>query len=153
MFPIHIKGRIELPDTTPEQAAVIADRIVAALVAVRASGVECRANRITFRGGIFRMVFNWNVLAAVSHGVVDVQSGSKPMVDYTFYCWEMLAFVMLPILFVVLHTSINESPLVRFGIPVFIFLWLFGVNYFVARFRLPAFLRDAINACEVGWAK
>jgi len=37
MFPIHIKGRIDLPDTTPEQAGVIADRIahVRASAAVR----------------------------------------------------------------------------------------------------------------------
>src|SRR6267154_1863974 len=139
MFPISLKGSIDTPGIAPEQVIEVTARLISALNRVRAFSVICDGNTITFRGGIFRLVSNWNILVPVNRGVITVSSGSRGVVRYNFSCIEMLVFIALWVVLAVSLIPSDKPTFFRFGAPPLLGLWLFGANYLVAAYRLPAF--------------
>jgi hypothetical protein len=147
-FPLYIEGKIELGATSPEGAAELAARVASALIKVRASNVSLIGTSVTFRGGIFRLVSNWNILVPVGWGAIGVLTGSPGVVAYKFSCREMLGVTTLIALVVALFMAFVVPPsaplFFRLGAPVLMWLWLYGGNYLISRYRLPAFVKDAV---------
>lgn len=146
MFPISFEGQIELLDFSPEQIDAVAGRVASALVRVRARNVCCDGNVVTFHGGMFRLVSSWNILAPVSHGTIEVHGGSPSNVTYKLVCVEMLVVTTLMVAIAGFAIPSKAPTLFRLGAPALLWLWLFGMNYLVAMYRLPAFLRRAVRA-------
>jgi hypothetical protein len=150
MFPTSIEGRFALPSSTPEQADDIASRIVVELRQVRATDIQREGSSITFGGGMFRRVGNWNLLVPVGHGVIEVHAGVDAEVRFRFSCVQALVITTLMVAFVVAIMNFGSStdlPIAfRLGAPAFMWLWLFGMNYAIAAARLPRFVRRAASA-------
>jgi hypothetical protein len=146
-FPLYIEGKIELGDIPPESAAELAARVASALTKVRASNVSLTGTSVTFRGGIFRLVSNWNILVPVSWGAIDILTGSPGVVAYKFSCREMLVVTTLMALVAAFFMSFVVSPseplFFRLGAPALMWLCLYAGNYLISRYRLPAFVKDA----------
>ena len=146
MFPISLEGSIDTHSISPEQVNAVTERLVSALNRARASSVVCDGNTVTFRGGMFRLVFNWNVLVPVSRGTITISSGSRDAVRFNLSCVEMLVVTTVMAICAGFVIPSGQPALFRFGAPVLMWLWLFGMNYVIAAYRLPAFIRRAVGA-------
>ncbi len=146
MFPTSFEGQIELSDFSCEQTDAVADRVASALLKVRATNVSRSGNIVTFRAGVFRLVSSWNVLAPVNHGSIEVQRGSPSTVKYKLSCVEMLVVTTLMAAIAGFAIPSKAPALFKLGAPALMWLWLFGMNYLVAAYRLPAFIRRAVRA-------
>jgi len=68
MFPMSITGEFKISRLQDEDVNLVLNRVEQELAAVRATNVSRTANRITFKGGIFRFVSNWNLLVPIGYG-------------------------------------------------------------------------------------
>jgi hypothetical protein len=147
MFPISFKGEFKFPQLQPQDINLVLNGVVQELTRVQATSI-CRAgHKVSFRGGIFRLVFNWNVLGPVDYGEIEVLPGNPVIVRYNLSCVQMLVLsTLVVVVFLALPwmggvRTVQETLIV----PVFFWLWLFGMNYLVAAVRLPRFVRKAVT--------
>ena len=142
MFPISIVGEFDISMKESEDVNSVLNKIEKGLDTVRATSIVRTANKVTFRGGIFRLVTNWNILVPVGYGVIGVQPGNPGSVTYKFSCLEMLVTttIMVVLMGVFILSSIPISAFSIFA-PIFMWLWLFGMNYLIAMLRLPVFVK------------
>jgi hypothetical protein len=147
MFPTGFRGEFEVVAVEYEAINVLLLRVERELRAARALNVCRRGNKVSFRGGIFRLVSNWNVLVPVGSGEIEVVPGNPAAVRYRFSCVEMLTFVTVvaSALGVFLFTIAGIS-VAAFIFPIFIWFSMFGLNFLIASERLPAFVRKAVRA-------
>ena len=147
MFPTSIKGTIELSTYGSSDIPRILTKIRANLESIKARDIYLSGNKISFRGGVFRLVSNWNVLSPVGSGEIEIIPGSPPVLKYSFSTVQILVIVTLMVLFT-FGSMIQTIPikLETFLFPILAFLWLFGINYLVAAFRLPRFVRRSVDA-------
>ena len=144
-FPLSAQGAIEVPLTRAEDAERLIKALETALRNESASEMSRHANELTFRGGIFRLVSNWNQLVAITSGLVRFSfSADHARIEYRITFTQMLALVPAMLAFFCLPAL--SAP--RFEFPpwpffVLIAAWLFGGNYFMTRYRFPRFLRRA----------
>jgi hypothetical protein len=146
MFPISLVGEFEIKMKESEDVKSVLNKIEEGLDSVRATSIVCTNNKVTFRGGIFRLVTNWNILVPVCYGEIEVQPGNPGSVKYKFSCVEML--VITAIMVVLMGGFILSSiPISAFSIlaPLIMWLWLFGMNYLTAMLRLPAFVKKIVG--------
>jgi hypothetical protein len=148
MFPMSIAGRIEIASIPADQVPALVAALRSALERARASEVSCTGNLVVFRAGLARMVSNLNVLVPVGSGVVKIQAGSPGGVAFRCSCVQLLVVISVMALFVAALIPGTQPPLVKFGVPLVMWLWLFGANFVIASFRLPAFFRRAVRDAE-----
>jgi hypothetical protein len=144
MFPLSIDGEIELKSSAPESD--ILSGLRRALAAQKANNISTDGRRIAFEAGVFRLVSNWNVLVPVGSGTIEIVPGPPRRVRYAFSCRQMAAFTTA-------MAGVMSCLAAREGGAagaVLIFAgawaWLFGMNYIIAAFRLPGFVRDAVES-------
>lgn len=93
MLPFSWSGRIALPPQAGDNPEQVLDRLETALVEQRASAVQRGLGVITFAGGMFRFVNNWNPLVPISWGRMKVESGFGGLeVHYHITFTETVAF-------------------------------------------------------------
>lgn len=140
MFPTSIKGQFERSMLQSEDINLTLSRVEQELVAVRASDVLRTGNKITFRGGIFRFVSNWNILVPIGYGEIEILPAS---VKYEFSCAQMLVLttLMAGVMGMFMLSSVPVFSTFSLVAPLLMWLWLFGMNYLIAVVRLPAFVR------------
>lgn len=139
MFPLSITGELKISRLQDEDVNFVLNTVEQELTAVRATNVSRTANRVTFKGGIFRFVSNWNLLVPIGYGEIEVL---PDCVKYTFSCVQMLigTTVMVCVMgaFILYSAPVSTFSLIA---PVIIWLWLFGMNYLISAVRLPGFVR------------
>jgi hypothetical protein len=148
MFPISLEGSIDIPEISLRQTNDVMARLVSALERERASEVVCDGNTVRFCGGIRpgAIFSSWNVLNTVSRGTISVSSGSNALVKYRLSFLGMFMFSTLILIAGWLVIPADKPALFRFGAPLLLWFWVFGMNYVVASLRLPAFIRKAVAA-------
>jgi hypothetical protein len=119
---------------------------------------------ITFKAGAGRAVSNWNILAAVGRGTIQVSSFDRHLnVLYRLDFTELVisgSILVLPVgIVAVIGNWVLERKLQRGGIPVgvvilpMVWLWLVGMNYAVALLRVSLALRKItsqyIKTCQL----
>jgi hypothetical protein len=141
MFPFSFEGTIDVPSDGSDAAL---DRIKIAIMAVRAKAVERRRETLVFRGGVFRMVSSWNVLCPVDECKVSNKLGKLLYICSTKELFAASTGMAI-ILWAFIHFVGGETVPVfaQFAVPATGWLWLFGMNYITARFRLRKFLARA----------
>ena len=144
MFPLSIDGEIGLGSAEPDDAILSALR--RALVAKKARNISTDGRRITFDAGIFRPVWNWNVLVPVGNGTIELVPGPPRRVRYAFSCRQMLACTTAMAVAMGCLGAHEYGAAVAAAIFAGAWAWLFGMNYITAAMRLPGFVRDAVEA-------
>ncbi len=145
-FPISLSGAVTAREVTVEQAL---DRIESALSYAKALALRREGGAVQFRGGVFRLVSGWNVLVPISSGIVEVSpSATGVSVGYRVTFMQMLILVTLMVgAFLGPFVMATPEMPVKGGLGVLAvaWLWLFGGNFVLTRWRWPAFLRRALQ--------
>jgi hypothetical protein len=138
---------VTVRDVTVEQAM---DRLLGALAQAKAAALRREGSTVEFRGGVFRIVSSWNVLVPISNGVVEVSPNAHGVsVSYRVTFGQMLAVVTLMVgafLGPPLMAAPNVSVVGGLGLLAVAWAWLFGGNFVLTRWRLPAFLVRALSS-------
>ncbi|MBI1849429.1 MAG: hypothetical protein HYR85_03690 [Planctomycetes bacterium] len=113
----------------------------------RAIDIRRSDDAVSFRGGLFRSVTNWNVLVPVDSGRIEVVAGPSMRVRYYFSCSKLLVTTTLGAVLLVVLSSVQAGR-VRLFAPLLVTMGLFGGNYVIASHRLPRFVRRAVGAAE-----
>lgn len=118
--------------------AVLPEHLAMCLGQVEAENVRIVANRVTFTGGVFRMVWNWNVLGPFGFGDITVDSDNCE-VRYTLSYRQLvvLATGMVAAMVVfVLALSAFRNLGVLLVLPLVWYFMVFGnLGIGFARFR------------------
>lgn len=92
---------------------------------------------------MFRWVGNWNTLAPVESGRIEVDPRSPNRITDHFACVRLLVLASLAALFFAVASFRDGGLGVSVLLAGFAWRWLFGMNYLVAALRLPALIRRA----------
>jgi len=162
-FPVSIDGSIIIDSSIyPEiTAAVVAPRLRAMLVEAKASHVEIVGDDVQFRNYFLWPVWNWNILVPYEAGRFTVARGADGLeVQYELNTRRLLkvvtaivglmgAFFLVGVVASTLSDDPNAQDMAG-SLPVLavlllgFWLWLFGMNYLIARFRVRPWLRSGL---------
>ena len=144
MFPISIEGQFELPQGDFAHVDAALTSMQDALTAVRASTVSRDGNAVTYTASLWRFVTNWNILAPVPTGRIEIQPGMPGVVTFRFSTILLLMLGTAGATFIA--AAAGQDGHLGFGLVVFAvgWLWLFGMNYLIAYLRLRAFVRRSV---------
>lgn len=125
-------------------AAALLTYLADCLRSAEARGVVIEANRVLFRGGVFRLVSNWNVLCPFGFGDLTVDANLR-QIRYRLSFRQLWLVAAALTLFIAVFGSIEtRSWRVLAAIPFFL-LWLFGANLAVGLGRFKSFLQHAVE--------
>jgi hypothetical protein len=151
MFPLDHRGeftRSKLTIRDPEEfSADFFVRSGRALAEVSARDISVNERRISFTGGMFRFVLNWNILIQIGYGHVDLNETDDSFeVSYYVSFRQMLVIVSLLVLFLgVLLFLSDHMPLAgALGLMAFAWVFLFGANWAIAMARFPSFVNSML---------
>ena len=146
-FPVSAKGTLDVQLHREADAEKLITAVVSAIRNESPSDLSRQSNEILFRGGVFRLVWNWNQLVSITSGFVRISFiPGRARVDYRITFTQMLILVpaMLAFLCIPFLTS-PRSELPPWQLLLFGWPWLFGMNYLSTCVRFPRFLRRAID--------
>jgi hypothetical protein len=132
----------------PEWASVYLRLLDEALQRAHPASFQTRANERLVRGGVLRPVSNWNLLGAISAATFSVEPRTSEVeVRVRASVTALVAFAALAtLLFTVesarLGAAAWQIAAVGLGLP---WLCLFGLYYWLARYRLVRLLRRIAN--------
>ena len=148
-FLTGFEGSIEFEYLNAKDAHRILGRLCAALSAQHASDVHVSEFKVTFQVSAFRFVSNWNVLALVDKGEMTAHPGAPGVVKYTFSFVKFFVTIALGIGLFSIGVLFKLNTPVLFAIPAFVWLFVFGLNYIIAVFRLKDFVWQAVSHGEM----
>jgi hypothetical protein len=143
-FPLSVDGCIR---GAANDAASAARAVEQLLRDTKASTIAVHGHEIEFGVRFFRLVSNWNLLVPIDSGRVVVHEREHAIeVEYhiSLRRWFFVATGTVVIAYCV-GRFLAVEPSGGFPLPPLVFLWLFlfPLNYFIAALRFPAALRSA----------
>ncbi len=139
-FPV---GHVQDPDRL---LGIVRDVFGRKLESVKARNIEIAENSLTFTGGIFRLVSNWNLLGPIDHGTIEIVA-SDQVITVRF----RISFVQLIIVSTMLTTLMalviasrfrGEPPL---GFYIFLWFWFVGGNMAISIPRFRGFVKRCVK--------
>ncbi len=117
---------------------------------IRAGHVTVEENIVCFKGGVFRLTGNWNLLASITSGRIELKPETN-RVTYSLSFMHLVVFGTVMVGFMAAFMVANEFPSGFFfcGLP-FTWLWLVGMNYLIALARFDRFMKRCIR--DAGFA-
>ena len=151
-FPLDYGGELTLRTKKALAAAeyqqTLVQGMVAALAAVDGSPVV-QDNRISFTGGLFRFVGNWNVLVSITGGYVDITvSGDQVLIAYYIRFTQVLLVTTLYSLIVIaLTVCIPQRGGIFAAICLLVVGWVgtLGFNVFGSIVRFGSFIERTLR--------
>jgi hypothetical protein len=141
MFSLVRTGTLSLGSDT--DAAALPTHLAECLRSVDARKVEIQGNRIAFRGGMFRLVSNWNVLGPFESGELTIDPSGK-QIRYSLNVRQLVVVgtgaVVVMTLFI-LKSSVWQPLLL---VPL-MWLWIVGGNLAIGMARFENFVRHAVS--------
>ena len=114
-FPVSVDGTITLVEPpSDEEVLRVVERIKALLERARTSSISHSGSGVTFRGGLFRFVSNWNVLVPFGWGRIDVEAVQGALVIHYHLSTVQILLLMLAL------TAVNV--VYSFGSPTSMFV-------------------------------
>ena len=145
MLPFSRNGLVPLPPQAGTDPELILDRLAAALAELRPRSVQREPGAVTFEGGLFRFVSNWNLLVPLAWGRVAVGRRDGGLeARYRLAFTELVAITTALVGLVAIPIVLVPGPdagAVRFVVPVVMWAWLVGANVALTLVRFPAFVR------------
>ena len=151
-FPLDYRGRVSWRSQTGVQSEQLQQEVLShlaqALTDVKGSP-QVQGGRVSFTGGVFRAVSNWNVLYPITEGFIEVQ----PEQDFYVISYELnfkqilvMASVIAGVLFL-MSAVVGQAPVVAvFFLCSFVWLAIFGMNYVRAMATFPGFITRALKS-------
>jgi hypothetical protein len=119
--------------------------LAACLKNARASAVDVTACQVSFKGGIFRLVSNWNVLVPFGSGSLTVDPVAR-IVSYRLDITQLVTIVSAVTALGVILSWLNKHSLTLLPVAVagFFWAWFVGGNLAIGYPRFRRFLRRAL---------
>ena len=156
-FPLTIVGSFEIksPGGQNEQnAAAIEAAVTDWLVQKNARKISKIPQGISFEAGLFRFVWNWDPLVAISSGNVEFDhKESATQVAYYLSLTETIIVGTLMIVFgfvVVPIVAAGFAAIPRIEFLALGWFWLVGGNYLIAKYRVPSALKNVTRRAVKG---
>jgi len=147
-FPLSRCDTIDVDVPASADLNSIMQSVVFALEDAEPSRVSVYKQHITFRGGPFRLVHNWNILVPITSGKIHfcVEPG-RVVMRYRIYFLEAFLIYTLPLSFYAAYWIIASRPHAVAFYPVTILVWLMllGLTYFITELRFPCLIREAVE--------
>jgi hypothetical protein len=145
-FPLSADGRIHAKGIDVSRAIEAVERL---LRSTKASTIAVHDNRLDFTVRFLRLGSNWNLLVPIDSGRVVFRE-REDAIDVEYHIslrrWFFIVTGMMIVVFAVVPL-IAIGPAGGVPVPFLLFLWLFlfGGNYFIAALRFPAALRSSLD--------
>ena len=113
--------------------------------AVHAKNVVELPDRVTFTGGFFRFVSNWNVLLPFTTGEILINTTARRL-EYRVSFTQLVGALVVFTVFATAFMLIGRFPMPM--IPIFLavmWLWLGGGNVLIGIVRFESFLRRTVH--------
>jgi hypothetical protein len=137
MFPLTIKlqrdlyfGEMNLHDNILK---FISDK----LIELELDEVKVDGDRVKFKNRFFNRQGRWHLMATIDSGYFDYNSVRKTLIYEFSTTRAFLVILVISIFFGTISGSI--------GMAVFIFLWLYGMNWIICIVRHTRFLNELIS--------
>lgn len=141
------RGSLSFDDRIDPQR--LAEHLADALRRVHAKDVSVSADRVSFAGGIFRFVSNWNVLVPFGHGELTINRSAKRL-EYKVSFGQLALILVVFSMFAAVFMLASRFPPGMFLVGLaMIWLWIGGMNVLIGRVRFESFLRKTIDAAAV----
>lgn len=103
--------------------------------------------RLDFKGGLFRMVHNWNLLVPIGSGSISVVDGAPPRLvfDLNFNSLALATAVILGLAFGSKAAFEGRMGAIEWGPAVILWILLVGANYVISIFRFRRFLASIVS--------
>ena len=137
-----LKGTFEFDEGVDSGA--LPAHLAACLARVHAREIQVDSNLISFSGGLFRFVGNWNVLVQFDTGELSVDP-HKRCVDYRVSV-RQLVIVGTALCTLVTIVMVASSNWAGTAIVPLLWLWLVGVNLAIGVPRFRGFIRRCIES-------
>ena len=147
MFPFDYRGEYRWRDVGPKEEGRAKRRLLQAsadeLRRVKGRGVRVEGDRVFFSGGMFRLASNWNILAQIDRGYIEVSVAGKDIVVsyHISFKFIVIAGTVLVLIFVG-----EASPPI--AVAVIAWFWLVGMNLLIALVRFPRFIERIVRGVE-----
>jgi len=149
VFPTSIDGHYEIGPIEPGRVHLVVQDVAQEVLRVRGSDVERDGESVSFRGGFFRSPGSWRLFSTIDRGIIRITAGSPGSVDYSFS--TRLFLIMTSVALLIMSGSmVFHDPKFAASFLFFGWLWAFGMNYVIARFRLSSFVREILPVRESG---
>jgi hypothetical protein len=149
MLPASWSGHVALAPAVGGEPEVVLDRLVAALLEQKAKGLQRKAGSVTFTGGVLRLVWSWNILVPISEGRVEAVRGPRGVeLHYRIAFTEVVVIGTFFVGLAACFMNFGPGPddwVVRFIVPVVMWLFVVGGNVALALVEFPTFLRRVGN--------
>ncbi len=145
-FPFTATETVVTIPCQPADLPRMIDAVETALKGQKGSALSRSSHGLTFRGGLLRFVSGWNQLAAIGSGKLDFAL-SEGRVSITCRL-SFVQFLVATAVIVALVFGVLVKP--GIGFLAFAWLWIFGGNYLIARYRFPRFIRAAADSALRG---
>ncbi|MBI3233678.1 MAG: hypothetical protein HYZ42_06495 [Bacteroidetes bacterium] len=106
------------------------------------STIERKEDHIYFYGGVFRFVWNWNLLNAISKGHIYLKQDHNISITYTIKFTEIF---IISFAFSLSSLFIVQGLIAKLTVPLILFFWAYSVNILITIFRFNKFIRKCIN--------
>src|SRR3984893_17521472 len=140
-FPLSRSDTINVDVPASADLNSIMQSVVFALEDAHPSRVSLHKQKITFRGGPFRLVHSWNILVPITSGTIHfcVEPG-RVVVGYRIYFLEAFLIYTLPLCFYAANwiIALRRPHAVAFNeVAPLVWLMLLGLTYFITELRFP----------------
>ena len=139
------EGEIVYKEINTDQSQELLDHLMSELSKRKPSRINRVKNKIFFQVDIFRFVSNVNIFGMVDKGKVIVYTGVPGIIRYKIsfirFLIIMTVFAILSIAFL-LSANVSQISDLLF-IPIFIWLFGYGLNYIIAVLRLKSLFLKA----------
>ena len=124
----------------------LAKEIVESLEREKAKNLETTDNRITFTGGVFRLVSNWNVLVPITRGEIEID-GEHHCIHYNISFSQLIVIGSFMVAFIAAFAVSSGAPkmVLILALP-FIWFWLVGMNLIIGIPRFNSFMKRTVQS-------
>lgn len=153
-FPIDYRGEVRWRSKVSLRGEhlqhAVLHELVRALAGAKGTPIV-HGNRISFTGGMFRFVPNWNILVPITHGSLEVTLvDDTVVVSYYLNFKQQLVLASMIALISLSFLAASTEPLaVRIGFPAFIWVWTCGLSYVITIPRFSRFIKRAIQRASL----
>ena len=146
-FPVSYQGQTSLSHTNMVVEETV-QNICIGLKNNNSSNVKATGSSIKFDGNLFGSLSNWNVVAMVSNGKINIAKNDgtiniKYHINFIYSFFLSIVLIFLVSVLIFLSSVITEDNRLLGNIYYMPIVWVvvFGANYLITILRVPYFLQ------------
>lgn len=158
-FPVEYRGEIKFSDIAVENSdnfqQQFLTKMAQELELVKAHNIERLDNHLSFTGRILSFGSNWNILAQIDKGYIEILPSADGVVILYKISFKILLVLVSLLLLIFLGSifaskgGVGLSLTGKIVISVVAWLWLFGMNWLIAVLRFPAFIERVVKQTRI----